>query len=88
MSSGAIGASYFKPWQRSISVKQELEKLGKIILTVKTDSRWEIKVHTYKSEISKDSKLKINEKDTISAEDLANWCIYCFAETTFTKLDP
>ncbi|AEG72527.1 hypothetical protein MHF_0232 [Mycoplasma haemofelis Ohio2] len=76
--SGAVGVAILKPWQKDISVKQELEKLNKTILTSKTDSRWEIKAHTYKSIIATDSKLKIDGKDTISKEDLSNWCLDAF----------
>ncbi|AEW45041.1 hypothetical protein MHC_00875 [Mycoplasma haemocanis str. Illinois] len=68
------GVFYLKPWNKKISVKQELQKLNKTILESTNDSRWEVKVHFYNTNISKHPHLKINDKNQITKEELSSWC--------------
>ncbi|AEG72534.1 hypothetical protein MHF_0239 [Mycoplasma haemofelis Ohio2] len=79
MAAGATGATgagvfYFKPWEKGISVKQGLQQLNRTILDSSSDSRWEVKVHSYNTNISKHPNLKISNKNTITKEDLSSWC--------------
>ncbi|AEG72486.1 hypothetical protein HF1_01660 [Mycoplasma haemofelis str. Langford 1] len=72
---GTAGAIYFKPWEQKITIKQELEKLGKTILKTPSDSRWEIKEYIYKTTVSKTPTLKIDNKDTLTKDELSRWCL-------------
>ncbi|AEG72473.1 hypothetical protein HF1_01520 [Mycoplasma haemofelis str. Langford 1] len=85
-SASAVGALYFKPWEKGISVKESLEKLDRSILTSASDSRWDIKVHIYTTSISTKLNLKINDKDTITKEELSSWCSSTLEKTNSEDL--
>ncbi|AEW45025.1 hypothetical protein MHC_00795 [Mycoplasma haemocanis str. Illinois] len=80
------GVFYFRPLNKVASVKQELQKLNKKILTFKSDSRWDIKAHIYSTSVTNNPKLKINNKDTITGGELSSWCSMTLEKTNSEDL--
>ncbi|AEW45006.1 hypothetical protein MHC_00700 [Mycoplasma haemocanis str. Illinois] len=85
-SASGAGFIYFKPRNKGITIKQALEKLDKSILTSKSDSRWDIKAHIYNSIASAKPDLKINNKNTITREELYSWCSSTLKQTNSESL--
>ncbi|AEW45017.1 hypothetical protein MHC_00755 [Mycoplasma haemocanis str. Illinois] len=72
---GTAGVIYFKPKQANVTIRQELEKLGKTILRKAEDSRWEIQEYIYKEVISKTPSFKIDDKGVLTKNELSQWCL-------------
>ncbi|AEG72509.1 hypothetical protein HF1_01820 [Mycoplasma haemofelis str. Langford 1] len=80
------GVFYIKSGEKEATIKQELQKLNKKILTSKSDTRWDIKAHIYGTSITNNPKLKIDDKNTITKEELSTWCSTTLEKTNSEDL--